>query len=160
MSGTVHFNDDLYLLNVLYIPDLYIHLIFVLKLTDFLNSNLNFTSSKCIIYGTYTMKRIGAVKLHHDLYILTIPLSPKYVFSLNNIFVNNHKILSCTLWHNRLGHPSYETITKINTIFPLPNYSKKFSPCKTCFYAKHRRPSFQNNKIASLHPFDLIHMDI
>lgn len=85
----------------------------MLKLTAALNCILTFTSYDCIIQGNPTLMRIGATNLHHDLYILTLPTH-----------INN-----CTLWHNRLKHPSNEVLLQINKKFPLTNFSKNYLPC-------------------------------
>lgn len=49
--GTIQFNDQFYLKNVLYIPNFYTNLIYVPILTYSLDCNVTFTSFDCIING-------------------------------------------------------------------------------------------------------------
>lgn len=84
--------------------------------------------------------------LHNDLYMLTSSSNPNNnVIRISSNITNNgpstsnHTIYKCNMWHNRREHPSHETITRINKVFPLQQISKPISLYDTYFYAKHTK---------------------
>lgn len=157
--GSVYFNHDFYLNDVLYILSFYTNLIFVPKMIQFLLCNIIFNFHQCIIQGIHTLKRIGAADLLYGLYLLTHPILPN---TFSN-FTLKHSIYSFTnynLWHQCLGHPSHDNIIHINKVFSLPNMFKSPSPCDTCFAAKHKRLPFPVSIFHFAQCFNLIHMDI
>ncbi|GJU27803.1 retrovirus-related pol polyprotein from transposon TNT 1-94 [Tanacetum coccineum] len=69
---------------------------------------------------------------------------------------------SFELWHNRLGHVSFDVISTLNklgvldvtSILPKPNI------CKPCQLSKSQRLPFELNSKRSSYPLDLIHCDL
>lgn len=102
-SGFINFNDSLYLHDVLYIPSFCTNLIYVSKLSSSLNCAFIFSASHCLIQGIHTLMKIGASRLHEGLYNLISP-------SISPICAPSPNINTCSLWHNRLGYPSYDTL--------------------------------------------------
>lgn len=68
--GTTCFTQNLYLSDVLYIPQFQFILVCVYKLTKSLNCKITFSHDFCGIQDPYTQKTIGRVELHTNLYIL------------------------------------------------------------------------------------------
>ncbi|XP_073221459.1 uncharacterized protein [Cicer arietinum] len=66
----------------------------------------------------------------------------------------------CNIWHNRLGHASFDVLNHKNKSFPFVRISKSISPCDVCFHAKHKCLPFPNSTTIADCCFDLIHMDI
>lgn len=122
--GTVFFNNDFYLIDVLYIPNICTNLISIPKLTKHLQCQIIFDSHQCFIQGIHTLRRIGAADLVHGLYVLihpTLDTSLHQFSHVNSVYVRNSH-----LWHQRLGHPCNESLLRINKNFPcliLPNPS-------------------------------------
>ena len=76
---------------------------------------------------------------------------------------NSNLVMDDTsLWHNRLGHPSFQRLVLLQSVVPeinTWNYNKSFD-CTIYPLAKQKRlpfPSFVHNSIPC---FDLVHVDI
>lgn len=89
----------------------------VSRSTTSLNSALTFTSTHCLIYGTYILMNIDAPKLHQSVYSLIFYLFKMLVTPNNDPLPNIPIINNGTLWKNRLSHPSYDTLLQINKKF-------------------------------------------
>ena len=63
------------------------------------------------------------------------------------------------LWHQRLGHLSFERLSLLNDLgpFSLKSFNKC---CDSCHRAKQARPSFAVSSIKTHEPFELIHCDV
>lgn len=156
--GNDFFNIDFYLMDVLYIPNFCTNLICVPKLTRHLQCQIVFYSHQCFIQGIHTLRRIGAAKLLHGLYLLVYPILDTRLNNVSNI--NSVTINNSYLWHQRLGHPCNDTIFHINKKFPIPTSLKPpplmmlvYMLNKDDFLLPHSTTNFEN-------PFDLIHVDI
>lgn len=66
----------------------------------------------------------------------------------------------CNLWHQRLDHPSKDTMLHINKIFPTPDVSNFPNPFDFCLYAKQKWLPFPGRTTITKHYFEPIHMDI
>lgn len=73
LAGTIHFSDQVYLTDVLYIPSFTFNLISVSKLIVNLHCCLNFHPIGCSIQDNSFMRTIGAAELRASLYILSSP---------------------------------------------------------------------------------------
>ena len=62
------------------------------------------------------------------------------------------------MWHQRLGHPSFDTLKSLQNLLHLKSFYSHH--CTTCPLAKQRRLSFSSNNHLSCNAFDLIHTDI
>jgi hypothetical protein len=166
-AGTIFFDKNLYLTDVLYFPEFSFNLISVPKLTCSLKCQLIFDSDKCVIQDSYSQKMIGAASLDNGLYLLTQPSITLGPTSLNfctqtclSLANNKHKNVDCNTWHMRFGHASYAKLVELNKVFPSINVSKSSIPCDICFYAKQKRLPFPNSFTISANTFDIVHMDI
>lgn len=70
--GTIIFNDNFYLNNVLHISDFFTNLIFIPRNTKSLNYRVMFNVDNYIIQEILSKRMIGATKLHLGIYYLTI----------------------------------------------------------------------------------------
>ena len=61
-----------------------------------------------------------------------------------------------TLWHQRLGHPSFS----VRSTLPMLSSSVSSSPCDVCFRAKQTRKVFPDSFNKSEECFSLIHVDV
>ena len=68
-SGTIFFNKNFILENVLFVPDFSFNLIFIFQLTTSLKCELIFSSTKCLIHNSITKDKIGTVDLVAGLYV-------------------------------------------------------------------------------------------
>jgi len=163
LAGTIVFNQNFYLNDVLYLTQFSFNLIYVHKLIDHLHCKLIFENNKCHIQETYSQKMIGIAEVKHGLYMLTEPLVslrqvPTSICNSVAFVLDTNK--HCSLWHMRFGHPSLDKLVEINKKFPFVSVNKSDSPYDTCFYAKQKRLPFPLSSHVSAHTFDLIHMDI
>ena len=70
---------------------------------------------------------ISETKLHQGLYIPTLHNITHVCFQFRSTFPNQHVINKCTMWHDKLGHPSNETSIHINKVFPVHKLSKNIN---------------------------------
>lgn len=160
-SGTVHFTDSFYLVDVLYLPEFQFNLISVTKLVDTLNCKLSFDSTMCLIQDTPALKMIGQARRFDGLYYLISPgMCTPHVASLTQASASCFSaISSSTLWHFRLGHPSYERLRLLGDSFPFISCTQDHN-CDTCHLAKQKKLSFSHSESVSNKAFELIHVDI
>lgn len=120
-SGTVKLNENLTLYNVLFVPDFNCNLISAYQLSSSNQCSLLFYHCSCVIQAQPSLRIIGLAKVYNNLYLLSQD------FSFFNVYNNHVTMKSCnynvstkfSLWHYRLGHPSYNVINKIKQIFPI-----------------------------------------
>ncbi|RHN38558.1 putative RNA-directed DNA polymerase [Medicago truncatula] len=182
-AGSIHFSENLYLDNVLFLPEFHLSIISISQLTKNLNCLLIFSSNSCMLQDTSTQRTIGDVELINNLYILnqtpkdhsfpnsvsfsvTTDDSQSATENLNNTSFPssvNHSISSFhnnfDVWHYRLGHPSNSVLQQLCTYFPYINFNKNLI-CDHCHLAKQTKLSFPNSEHTSSNCFDLLHMDI
>ncbi|XP_052489312.1 retrovirus-related Pol polyprotein from transposon RE1 isoform X2 [Gossypium raimondii] len=73
ISGTVIFNNSLYITNVLYVPQFTFNLLSVTKLTAILPCSFTFHKTHCSRQALPSSKMIGTARVLHGLYILDSP---------------------------------------------------------------------------------------
>lgn len=78
-----------------------------------------------------------------------------YVVSLSRSFAFH--AVSSSLWHSRLGLPSFEVLSKLS-LGSMSTLHKEF--CKPCAISKSHKLRFHSNKVIALFPFYLIHSDV
>lgn len=148
-KGTVYFDDNFSLKNVLLVPQLRCNLISVSQLVKDCDCVMQVANIGCVLQDRLTRTLIGAGELREGLYFFRR-------IGVFNAFRMNKDGAEDT-WHQRLGHPS-------NGVFDLlPVLSKRvsdFSSCDVCLRAKQTRDMFHssNNKASKI--FELIHLDI
>lgn len=75
-------------------------------------------------------------------------------------YVNAAAHNSLSLWHSRLGHPSYSSISPLKNTLLIADFANNSLPCNVCPLAKQKRLSFTCHNNRSKHLFDLIHADV
>ena len=70
----------------------------------------------------------------------------------------SNNVTSKTLWHVKLGHPSYPRLKALQHIDKYIVTSSIY--CDVCHYSKKKRFSFPTSTSVSSNCFDLIYMDI
>jgi hypothetical protein len=131
-AGTIVFDQNFFLTDVLYFPNFSFNLISVPKLTNNLHCTLLFDDHNCVIQDLYSKRMIGVAEMHNGLYLLKNPSvslgklpSTHCINSLNHLDTSTHhpspldnsKTIDCTLWHKRFGHASYDKLIEINKMF-------------------------------------------
>ena len=157
-TGTISFSDSLILSNVLNVPDFRFNMISVSCLVGSLSCAAHFYPNGCFIQELSRGLMIGRGELHHNLYILAKP----------TLSTSTHIVPFCgsvlpddRLWHTRLGHPSSAILQRLISRIPTmkPSDPAK-SSCQICPLAKQRRLAYVSNNSLSLHPYDLVHLDV
>lgn len=161
-SGTVLFNKEFCLQDVLFIPQFHFILISINKLASSLHRQLLLTSSSCIIQARPTLRMIEQAEVINNLYIfhgiLTSFNIKQCSFSSVNA-ANNLPPTSFDLWHFRLGHPSSPILQQLCTYFPYISFNKRLI-CDCYHFAKQSRLPFPISNSKTEQSFALLHMDI
>lgn len=80
--------------------------------------------------------------------------------SINSELVNS-KISLCNLWHNRLGHPSFQVVQTVMSSCNLPSVNKtNFDFCSACCLGKIHKFPFPTSTTEYHTPLQLIHTDL
>lgn len=122
--------------------------------------SVQFSTNCCIIQEKSTLRTIGKGNLKEGLYILQNDYSRTDLQPLLEVItVVSHT--STSLWHSRLGHPSFDRLTALKDFLSIDSTCADFVlPCEICPLAKQKRLSFVSHNNRSEHMFDLIHADI
>ncbi|CAN1337340.1 Retrovirus-related Pol polyprotein from transposon TNT 1-94 [Linum perenne] len=149
--GSVRVTKTLTLFPVLYVPKLDCNLLSINQVTRDLQSEVKFSSSGCVLQEVQTGKMLGSGKNVEGLYIFQ--KHAHIVASLDSI---EDKV---TMWHFRLGHPSFLYLERL---FPdlFLNKSAKHYQCEVCQLAKHTRSVYTGIGYQPTQPFAVIHSDI
>ena len=83
----------------------------------------------------------------------------KSVFSISQSHVLNNTVVSSSIWHLRLGHPSNAKLSSFKNVLhdSVCTFNKD---CEICLLAKHKRLPFPFRNHISDSPFDIVHCDI
>jgi hypothetical protein len=148
-TGTLSFNKDIALKDVLHVPSFQLNLLSASKITKSSNCCVILFPDFCALKDLATGKMIGWGKQSGGLY---------YMSSAHHTPTICHTSNPDATWHHRLGHPSpacLRFISKSNkSISPFDNF------CSVCPLAKQTRLSFPLSSISSTIPFQLLHCDI
>jgi hypothetical protein len=152
-EGTLVLSEKLKLTQVLYVPNLQCNLISVSQLIDESNCIVQFTNRFCIIQDHTSKMVIGAGEQREGLYYFK-----HAVVAATTTTINTPK--SLTLWHQRLGHASFQVVEKI----PNLCYDKQNNSCTqtrdVCLRAKQTRDVFPISNNKAMQNFQLIHCDV
>lgn len=159
------FQKKNYLHNVLYIPQFQFNLISFYQLTQSLKCKIIFSHGFCGIQDHHTHQMIWHVKLVNNLYVLT--QSPSTFNCTNSLSIpstvatvnSKQSDFVFYIWYFRLGHPSLKIMQLIYNIFPYVTFNKSLI-CDSCHFAKQTKLPFPHSHHTSMHPFELLHMDI
>ena len=154
-SSTIHFSDDLILIDVLYIPEFTFNLIFITKLTHSLACQIIFSHNTCIIQERHSLKTIGSAEVRDGLYMLSS--SCKVYVTCSS--VNNMVVTTNNAWHFRLGHLLDQKLGILRKQYPYISHLNK-KACDICPLAKQKRLPFTDSISHSVHPSNIVHMDI
>lgn len=144
--GTVKINHKITLTNVLHIPSFKYNLLSVHHLTKNNHCAVIFFPTFCLLQDLTSKKMIGAGEERNDIC---------YFKTENPIALNATNESDHTLWHQRLGHPSFSCLP---TFISAKN--KSDFPCDACLKAKHHRLLFARNDNKSNIHFNRIYCDI
>ncbi|KAG5516925.1 hypothetical protein RHGRI_037606 [Rhododendron griersonianum] len=149
-TGTLLFNKDIILKDVLHVPSFRLNLLSASKITQSLNCCVILFPDFCVLQDLATGKMIGWGKQSGGLY---------YMSPDRTLPTACHSTHPNATWHHRLGHPSHDClrlISKSNSskTVPFENF------CNVCPLAKQTRLPFPLSSISSTLPFQLIHCDI
>ena len=150
--GSVKISDTLILHSVLHVPNLKCSLLSVSKLANDVRCRANFFATYCLFQDLLTGTTIGSARELDGLYYLDGGSISK---SCNKVSLLQNENLK--LWHNRLGHPNFNYMSRM---FPsLCSNASEFH-CDSCEKAKHHRTSFRSNPYKPSKPFTIIHSDL
>ena len=174
--GTVKLTSTLTLENVLCIPSFSFNLVSINKLTQSSSCYCIFLSHYCFIQDLQPWRMIGLGRKQGGLYTLeladiVLPKSVSAVLSKlsSSNFINSVSscnsasvIDSTSLWHSRLGHPSFQRLAILQNLVPdvINCSNNKSFDCPIRPIAKQKRLPFQSSVHVSNSCFDLIHVDI
>lgn len=166
MSGTIILSEHLVLTSVLFVPNFKFNLLSISALTANTSISVLFSSDSCYIlpYNPIPLLQehtqgsmIGKGNLHQNLYILESPAPAHH--SVASTHILSH--VSSEVWHQRLGHPSYNKIRVLSKSLDISNSKIDHeSVCKVCPLAKQKRLSFSSANNLSSSPFELLHLDV
>ncbi|XP_010431103.1 PREDICTED: uncharacterized protein LOC104715395 [Camelina sativa] len=133
-KGILHLTDNVFLLDVLYIPKLNCSLISVSQiLKQMKNCFALFTDTLCILQDRFTRTLIGAGKERDGVYYLTDVATANVTRAAASV--------DQTLWHRWLGHPAFSVLSSLPILSSVLQ-SASSSPCDVCFRAKQTRDVF------------------
>ena len=149
--GVFHVSNHITLEDVLYVPSLDCTLISVSKLLKHSNCVGIFTDNFCVFQDRSSRTLIGTGEERDGAYYLK-----------DEAVVRVSKVaLQCdtTLWHQRLGHPSFSMLSTLPMFSGVKNLTSP-SPCDICFKAKQTREVFHDSFNKAIDCFSLIHVDV
>jgi hypothetical protein len=156
--GVVQCTPSIKLPSVLYAPSFPVNLISISALTDYMDCRVSLDHENCLIQDRRTWKKLGiGVRCDGMWYLDRSGTSEDVYFALTAIA--NEEEAKAILLHCRLGHPSFELMSK-----SFPGEFSKVDKCKltcdACDYGKHTRISYVSKGLQSVLPFMLIHSDV
>lgn len=157
--GDVKINHNLYLTDVLYVPQFRFNLLSVSALTTSSPTTFTFSCDHFIIQNSTQKRLIGKGERIGDLYILNHRSTDNETLTTETTISINR--VDADLWHFRLGHLSTRLLlTMVDKLHCNVSRIHNKQPCYVCPLAKQRKLSFISHNNMSASPFDLIHCDI
>lgn len=151
--GTIQLNNNIFLKNVLFIPEFHLNLISISSLTTDLGSRVVFDHHSCEIQDATKVLTIGMGRRIGNLYVLDTQSS------ISSISLN--AVVDISTWHKILGHPSFPRLDAISEALGTTRYKNKgVAYCHICHLAKQRKLSFQSPNNIYNEIFELIHIDV
>ena len=96
---------------------------------------------------------IGLGKESKGLYLL------QHAPSHTALATNASSSSTSTLWHTRLGHPSFSKLALLNKIV-ASDVANRSDCCDVCQFSKQKRLPFSISTHVSHKPFELMHSDL
>lgn len=151
--GDISLDKNIFLKDVLFIPDFSCNLISIHRLTQDLDCTVTYDKNCCVMQDLTSKRTIGLGDLHDGVYVFKGSTQQGHSFIAAQ--ENTDK-----LWHSRLGHPSAQALRHLSSFLDCDFNLNKFDCCDICHKSKHCRSSFHlsNNKAEA--PFNLVHCDV
>ena len=156
--GTVKCTPSITLSSVLYAPSFPVSLVSMSSLVDDIDCRIIADRYNCIIEERKTGRRLGIGMRHKGLWYLDRRETDDVVRTALTAVANDDEAM-LILQHCRLGHMSFDTMSKI---FPeeMKKVDKEKLVCDACEFGKHIRTSYVSHGLRSTSPFVLIHSDV
>ena len=153
-QSSVH--NNLQLRDVLVVPKISKNLLSVSKLTAGNGVDVLFSQPYFYIQDRVTRRVLANGRCEQGLYILSH--TPQAFSAVTSSTLK----ASYELWHSRLGHVSFDTISLLNKLGYVLVTSLLPSPivCSPCQLAKAHRLPFEINEKRALHVLDIVHCDL
>ncbi|KAL2247639.1 UNVERIFIED_CONTAM: hypothetical protein Sindi_2616200 [Sesamum indicum] len=153
--GSIQLTPNIKLTHVVHIPAFSVNLLSVRQLCASSSIQFNFLTSTCIMQDLETRNILAIAHLKRNLYILECSImSLRSNYSSFSCTVNLNQF---TLWHQRLGHLSNNSMKHITKLSQLDCALK---PCEICPLAKMYKLPFDSSKTRTTSAFSLVHLDI
>ena len=150
-TGVTTLPNNLHLNNVLVSPGLIKNLILVLQFTSDNNCSVEFDPLGCSVKDLHSRREIVRCDSFGPLYPLQLPESASALLAAS----------SPSLWHQRLGHPGHEVLSRLAQSSAIPcNNSASHTLCHACQLGRHTRLPFHASTSRTTHIFQLIHCDL
>lgn len=128
MSGDIQLCSSLVLKDVLFVPQFNCNLLSISALIKNTYLIVSFFENHFIIQDPTTKKMIGKGERLQDLYILQ--MNTKIKNTITPVSVNS---ISVQIWHNRLGHLSFQRLTDMQSQIPIDvSKCNNAQPCHVC----------------------------
>ncbi|KAI3500548.1 hypothetical protein L1887_36372 [Cichorium endivia] len=155
--GNSTLSNNIKLLDVLVVPHLTKNLLSISKLTDDSPVDILLSNKFFVIQNRINKAIIATGKREDGLYVLQQG-TKAFVAALKNKCTS----ASFEIWHSRLGHVAFDTVSllhkfgslSITSILPKPGV------CTSCQLSKSMRLPFSDNFKRAKHVLDLIHCDL
>jgi transposase InsO family protein len=156
--GTVKCTPSITLSSVLYAPSFPVSLVSMSSLVDDIDCRIIADRYNCIIEERKTGRRLGIGVRHKGLWYLDRRETDEALCTALTVVTNDDEA-RLILQHCRLGHMSFDTMSKI---FPeeMKKVDKEKLVCDACEFGKHTRTSYVSRGLRSTLPFVLIHSDV
>ncbi|XP_043808374.1 uncharacterized protein LOC122722242 [Manihot esculenta] len=158
--GTVPLNQNMQLLDVLYMPTFKYNLLSVSQITQTNKISVQFYHNQYILQDLVTKHLLAVGRMHQGLYRLnkgSFSHQGSRIKTIGTALTSQQLQGNYEVWHRRLGHASKNKLLHLNVI---KANDCDFHVCTICPIAKQQRLSFNKSKITSTTQFELIHVDL
>lgn len=158
--GTVPLNQNMQLLDVLYMLTFKYNLLSVSQITQTNKISVQFYHNQCILQDLVTKYLLAVGRMHQGLYRLnkgSFSHQGSRIKTIGTSLASQRLQGNYEVWHRRLGHASKNKLLHLNVIKANECDSHV---CTICPSAKQQQLSFNKSKITSTSQFELIHVDL
>ncbi|WVZ66155.1 hypothetical protein U9M48_015421 [Paspalum notatum var. saurae] len=149
--GSIGCTPHITLSSVLYVPSFPVNLLSISSIIDELKCTVLFDKDSCIFQERRTGKKIETGVRRNGLWYISQEDTA--------LTVGEGVEQRILLQHHRLGHPSFENLSRM---YPelFTRVDKKKLVCDACELGKHTRSTYSATSLRSCEPFILIHSDV
>ena len=150
--GSVECTPSISLSSVLHVPSFPVNLLSVSSIIDQFKCIVIFDENSCLFQEKGTGRRIGTGVRRNGLWYIN-----QEEMGLAVVVGDTEKEI--ILLHCQLGHPSFESLSKL---YPdlFTKVDKSRLVCDACEFGKHTRSTYAGIGLRSCEPFILIHSDV